>query len=318
MNPARIAVLAGGVSLERDVSLRSGRRVADALADRGHQVTRLDLDETLVAALAGGDFDVAYLALHGKAGEDGTVQGLLEVLDIPYTGPDAVASALAWNKSVAKGLFARAGLSTPPWIALSTEAIRDMGAARTLGRVIDRLGTPVVVKPAQGGAAMGVRLAADATALPAALVSAYSYHDVVLVERFIDGVEVAVSVVDGQALPSVEIVPRRGAYDFSARYTPGATDFFAPARLGPGPLDACARTALRAWEVAGCRHVTRADLIVDGDGCPWLLELDTCPGMTETSLLPMAAAAHGWPFEELCERIVAAALAGNRSAPPLS
>lgn len=303
MNPLRIAVLSGGLSLEREVSLRSGARVAEALTARGHSVTRLDLDEELARALADGSFDLAYLALHGRAGEDGTIQGLLEILDIPFTGPDSIASALAWDKAVAKGLFRRAGLPTPDWIALSSSAIRDMGAARALDRVVGRLGAPLVVKPVQGGASLGVRRVATAADLPPALVASYSYHDVVLVERFVEGREVAVSIVDGEVLPPVEAVPRDGSYDFAARYTHGATEFYAPARLDEAVLEACRDTARRAYELIGCRHVTRADLIVDDDGTPWLLELDTCPGMTETSLLPMAARAQGWDFAELCDRI---------------
>jgi D-alanine-D-alanine ligase len=309
-----VAVLSGGLSLERDVSLRSGRRVADALEDRGHRVVRLDLDERLVSTLAGGDFDVAYLALHGKAGEDGTIQGLLELLEVPYTGPDAVASALAWDKAVFKGLARRVGLSTPDWVAISADAVRDMGAARTLDRVVEQLGTPLIVKPSQGGASMGVRRVTAAHELAAALVAAYSYHHVALVERAVPGTEVAVSVVDGQPLPAVEIVPREGAaYDFAARYTHGATEFFSPARLDELVLARCADTAIRAFELVGARHVSRADLIVDPAGQPWLLELDTCPGMTETSLLPMAAAAAGWEFGKLCERLVELA----RPAPSL-
>lgn len=300
----KIAVLAGGLSLERDVSLRSGRRVAEALADRGHDVTRLDLDDALVASLAEGAFDVAFLALHGKAGEDGTIQNLLALLGLPYTGPDAIASALAWDKSVSKGLWSRDGLPTPDWIAVSSDAIRDMGAARALDRIVERLGLPLVVKPAQGGASMGVRIVTEASELAAALIASFSYHDTVLVEQFISGPEIAVSIVDGRALPAVEIAPKEGAYDFSARYTAGATEFFAPARLEQAVLDECARVALRAYELLGCRHVTRADLIVSPDGRPHLLELDTCPGLTETSLLPMAAQAQGWEFGELCERLV--------------
>lgn len=308
MNPVKVAVLAGGMSLERDVSLRSGRRVAEALADRGHAVTRLDLDDHIVPALIDGGFDVAYLALHGKAGEDGSIQSLLEVLGVPYTGPDAVASMLAWDKGVAKGLLRRAGLATPEWLTLSSDAIRDMGAARALDRVVARVGLPLVVKPSQGGAALGVRRVADAAALPPALMASFSYHDVVVLERFIDGAEVAVSIVAGEPLPPVEIAPKTGRYDFSARYTHGATEYFAPARLDRPAVAACVDLSLRAWELLGCRDVSRADLMVDRDGEPWLLEFDTCPGMTETSLLPTAAMAHGWSFGELCERVMQSAL----------
>ena len=309
--PAAVAVLAGGLSLERDVSLRSGRRVAEALTDLGHRVSRLDLDDGLVRTLAEGSFDVAFLALHGKAGEDGTIQGLLELLEIPYTGPEATASALAWDKAVCKGLWERAGIDTPGWVALSVDAVRDMGAARALDRVVDRLGLPLVVKPSQGGASMGVRRIDRGEDVPQALVASYSYHDVVLIERFVGGTEVAISIVDGDVLPAVEIVPKEGSYDFSARYTAGATEFFAPARLPEDVLERCNAVALAAYHEVGCRRVTRADLVVDHDGRPWLLELDTCPGMTETSLLPMAAGAVGWGFADLCERLVASALHGR-------
>jgi D-alanine-D-alanine ligase len=304
MRSIHVAVLAGGLSLEREVSLRSGRRVADALASRGYAVTRTDVDDQLVPKLSERRFDIAYLALHGKAGEDGSIQGLLELLDVPYTGPDSVASSLAWDKVVLKGLCQRAGLATPQWVALSAAAVREMGAARALAKVITRLGLPLIVKPAQGGAAMGVRCVRDAGELPAALVAALSYHDVVLVERCVIGTEIAVSLVAGRPLPPVEIVPRVGTYDFTARYTHGATEFYAPARLPDAQLDQCNSLAAAAYELAGCRHVSRADMIVDHDGIPWLLELDTCPGMTETSLLPMAAEAEGWEFADLCERIV--------------
>ena len=308
MEPIKVAVLAGGLSLERDVSLRSGRRVVDALADRGHDVTRLDLDDDLVTALAKGEFDIAYLALHGKAGEDGSIQSLLELLDIAYTGPDAIASQLAWDKSVAKGQLRRAGLATPDWMTLSSDAIRDMGAAGALDRILDRLGNPVVAKPSQGGAALGVRLVTATSEMAPALMGAFSYHDVVLLERFVDGAEVAVSIVAGEPLPPVEVVPKTGRYDFSARYTHGATEYFAPARLPADVLDACNILALGGWELLGCRDVSRADLMVDQDGRPWLLEFDTCPGMTETSLLPTAASAQGWAFPDLCERVLESAL----------
>lgn len=304
MSAKHVAVIAGGLSLERDVSLRSGRRVADALEARGYHVTRLDVDDQLVIALVEGEFDVAYLALHGKTGEDGAIQGLLDLLEIPYTGSDALASALAWDKAIMKGLWRRAGLPTPDWLVMSATALREMGAARALARAIDRLGLPLMVKPSQGGAAMGVRCVRAAGELSAAVVASMSYHDVVLVEQYVEGTEIAVSIVDGRALPPVEIVPLTGMYDFSARYTHGATEFHAPARIPQSGLEQCKTHAVHAYELAGCRHVARADMIVDHDGMPWLLELDTCPGMTETSLLPMAASAEGWEFGELCERIV--------------
>ena len=305
---SNVAVLAGGLSLEREVSLMTGRRVGSALGDLGHQVTTLDLDDRLVPKLAEGGFDAAFLALHGKTGEDGTIQGLLELLQIPYTGPDPTASALAWDKVTAKGLISRAGIATPAWIAMSVDAIRDMGAAKAMHQVVERLGLPLVVKPAQGGAALGVKIVHEADELSAALVASLSYHSVVAIEQYVEGTEVAVSIVDGAPLPAVEIVPKTGAYDYSARYTHGATDFYAPARVDQSVATRAQEAALGAYTQLGCRHVTRADLIIDANGQPWFLELDTSPGMTETSLLPMAAQAAGWSFSDLCERLLELAI----------
>jgi D-alanine-D-alanine ligase len=298
----KVAVLAGGLSLERDVSLRSGRRVVDALSDRGWDATLVDLDERLVSNLSG--HDAVFLTLHGKSGEDGTVQGLLDVIGVPYTGPDAIASALAWDKNVAKGLLARAGLSTPDWVAVSSTTIRDMGGSAIQEQLLDRLGLPVVVKPSQGGAFMGVRFVRNASELPSALLTAFSYADVALVEKFISGTEIAVSILDGEVLPPVEIVPREGVYDFSARYTHGATDFFAPARLADEVLKDASASAVVVWDTIKCRQITRVDIIVDAQGCPWILELDTCPGMTETSLFPMASSAAGMKFTDVCVQLI--------------
>jgi D-alanine-D-alanine ligase len=303
-----IAVLSGGISLEREVSLRSGSRVADALGDLGYLVTRLDVDGELVHTLDAGGFDVAFLALHGSAGEDGTIQSLLELIGLPYTGPDVLASSLAWNKPIAQGLFARAGLHVPERVTLSQQAFREMGASAAVDRIAAELSVPLVVKPATGGSSLGLTIVEDATRLPQAIVGAFSYADTVLIERFVAGTEVAVTVLDGQALPAVEIRPKDGAYDFAARYTPGATEFHAPARLATEVAAACAQTALTAVDAIGARHISRADLIVDADGTPWLLELDTCPGLTETSLVPLAAEAASMSFPALCERLLQLAL----------
>lgn len=319
MTALHVAVISGGLSLERDVSLKSGRRVAAALADRGHQVTRLDIDERLIPALTDGGFDVAYLALHGKAGEDGTIQGVLEVLGLPYTGSDAVSSALVWDKGVIKGTWLRGGvIATPPWVALSADAVRHAGAARVLPHLVERMGLPLVVKPTQGGSSLGVRFAGTATELAEGLVAAFRYHPVAMVERFVTGTEVAVSVLDGEPLPAVEIVPASEHYDYAARYTAGATAFHAPARLRASVLLACAQAAVDAYRAAGCRHVARADMIVDPAGVPWLLELDTSPGLAETSLLPLAAQSAGLSFGDLCERILRLATATTAAAIPAS
>lgn len=306
--PTSVAVLSGGISLEREVSLRSGARVADALSDRGHHVTRLDVDGELVRTLEHGDFDLAFLALHGSAGEDGTVQSLLELIGLPYTGPDVLASSIAWNKPIAQGLFGRAGIAVPERVTLTQQAFREMGATAAVDRIAVALGSPVVVKPATGGSSLGISIVDEPTALPQAIVGAFSYADAVLLERFVAGTEVAVAVLDGEALPPVEIQPKEGAYDFAARYTAGATEFHVPARLDEEVLAACTTAATTAYDAVGARHISRADLVVDPDGTPWLLEIDTCPGLTRTSLVPLAAAAADLPFEDLCERLVALAL----------
>lgn len=299
----RIAVLSGGMSWEREVSLRSGSRVADALRDLGHDVALIDVDADLVRHLGDGGIDVVFLALHGSAGEDGTIQSILDLLDLPYTGPDSLSSSLAWNKSIAQGLYRRAGLAVPANVALSQQAFRELGAAAAVTRIADELGPELVVKPITGGSSLGLTFVSDVDRLPQAIMGALSYADGVLVERFIAGTEVAVSILGDEALPVVEIVPREGAYDFAARYTAGSTDFHVPARLDADTLAACAATALAAVAALGARHVSRADMIVT-DGVPTLLEVDTCPGLTDTSLLPMAAQAAGLDFPSLCQQLV--------------
>jgi D-alanine-D-alanine ligase len=300
----RVAVLSGGMSLERDVSLRSGIRVATALAEQGIAVERIDVDANLVTTIDQGGFDLAVLALHGAAGEDGTIQSVLELLGLPFSGSDVLASSLAWNKPIAQGLYARAGIQVPERITLSQQAFRELGASAVVARAASTIGLPLVVKPATGGSSLGLSIVSDASALPGAIVGALSYADVVLIERFVAGTEVAVSVLDGRALPPVEISPKDGRYDFAARYTAGATEFHAPARLAADAIAACEATALRAGAAIGARHLWRADMIVDDQGTPWLLEIDTCPGMTETSLAPLAAEADGMSFAELCATLV--------------
>lgn len=299
-----IAVLSGGTSFEREVSLRSGGRVTEALRDRGHAVVELDLGTELVGELTQQPIDVVFLALHGKAGEDGSIQRLLDLLGLPYTGSRATASALAWDKGVSKGVLRRNGVRTPDWHVLSADAVREYGAGTALERIADRLTVPLMVKPVQGGASLGVRRVEQRDQLGAAVMSAFHYDSAVLLEQVVSGTEVAVSIVDGRALPAVEIHPKEGAYDFAARYTHGATEFHVPARLDDSVSAACADAALATWRALGCRHVMRADLIVDADGTPWVLEADTCPGLTETSLLPLAASAAPMAFDALCEQLV--------------
>lgn len=309
----KIAVLMGGTSLEREVSLKSGERVCQALTDLGYRVLPLDLTPDLVATLRSERPDAAYIALHGTNGEDGTVQGLLEFLGIPYTGPGVVASALAWDKAVCKALLRRAGIPTPAWVTFTTGAIKQMGAATALDRVPEVLGGfPLAVKPAKQGSALGLARVESEEALPEALLGALAFADTAIVETWVDGAELAVSVLDGaggpRVLPPVEMVPKSGLFDFTAMYTPGETEYYVPARLEDSAISEVVGLAARVVTLLGCERFGRVDMVVDAGGRPHVLEVNTSPGMTETSLLPMAAASEGMGFQELAECLVRATL----------
>jgi len=308
----RVLVLAGGLSHEREVSLRSGRRVADALRDAGCQVTVSDVDEQLIHTLRAGHVDVVWPLLHGASGEDGSVRDVLELLGVPYVGSVPQACRVAWDKPVAKGMVREAGLLTPDSVALPHGVFRELGASRVLAAMVDRLGLPLMVKPARGGSALGASVVRTAEALPRAMVDCFAYGDVALVERYVSGVEVAVSVIDtgdgARTLPPVEIEPDGGIYDYDARYTAGATEFFCPARLTAESLALVQRVALTAHAAFGLRHLSRTDLIVDEEGRAWFLEVNVAPGLTETSLLPQSSEAAGLQASELYRRLVEAAL----------
>jgi D-alanine-D-alanine ligase len=304
----KVAVLKGGRSLERGVSLRSGARVEDALERLGHQVVALDVGGDLVKRLEAEAPDVAFVAMHGIGGEDGTAQELLEVLGIPFTGPGAAACARCMDKSQAKHAIREAGLPTPDWFAFSQTAFRELGAADALGRLERALGFPLVVKPSRGGSSLGVKFAASAAEVPQALVAAFSYDDRVVLERFVDGRELAVGVLGDEALPIVEAIPEQGdSYDFEARYEIGRTRFVCPAELDEGQAHEVAEVALATYRALGCSGFARVDLILGADG-PQVLEANAIPGLTDTSLLPQAAEAAGMPFERLVERILELAL----------
>ena len=308
----RIVVLSGGISHERDVSLRSGRRVADSLAEHGIRVELRDPDAGLLAALRSDRPDVIWPALHGASGEDGALRGLLEFLGIPFVGSHSDAARLAWDKPTAKVIVGRAGVATPRSITLPRDAFRELGADAVFEAIADELPVPLVVKPAQGGSAQGVTIVEDRANLPRAMVDAYTYGDVALVEQRITGTEIAVGIIDTGdgpvALPAVEIEPLSGVYSFEARYNAGETRFYVPARIAPEVADAAAQAALTAHRALGLRHLSRVDLIVDGAGTPWFLEANVLPGLTETSLLPQAleAAGHdlGWVYQALAEAAI--------------
>ncbi len=313
----KIAVLMGGRSLEREVSLASGSRVCDALKAAGFCVLPLDVTTDLVATLRSERPDAAYIALHGTYGEDGTIQELLEFLRIPYTGPGVVSCALSWDKSVAKHLLAEHGVATPPWITLTADAFKQMGAASSVDAMGEAVGGfPVAVKPCKQGSALGLERIDVRDDLAEALLDALSFDDAVIVERWIEGVELAVSVLgegaDVDVLPPVEIVPKQTLYDFDARYAEGDTDFFVPARLAENVLERVVEVAARVHDLLRCRDVSRVDMIVDADGEPWVLECNASPGMTETSLLPMAGQAAGMSFTDVVTRVAEAALARAR------
>ena len=304
----KVAVLKGGRSLERGVSLRSGARVEDALERLGHEVVAVDAGPDLVARLREARPDVAFVALHGVGGEDGTTQELLELLDIPFTGPGVAACVRCMDKVLAKHAIRGAGLPTPDWFAFSQTAFRELGAAEALGDLEQRLGFPLVVKPSRGGSSLGVKFAATAAEVPQALVAAFSYDDKVLLERHVEGRELAVSVLGDEALPVVEAIPVQGdRYDFEARYEIGRTRFACPADLGDEEHRAVVEVALGTYRALGCSGFARIDLILAADG-PQVLEANAIPGLTDTSLLPPAAEAAGLSFERLVERILELAL----------
>jgi D-alanine-D-alanine ligase len=304
----RVAVLKGGRSLERQVSLKSGARVEDALARLGHEVIGIDVGHDLVAQLRECGPDVAFICLHGRDGEDGTVQELLEIVGIPYTGSGVSACMRCADKVVAKHAMRDADLPTPDFFAFSETAFKQLGAADTLPAIEERLGFPVVVKPADQGSALGIRFAADAGAVPAALVAAFSYSAKVLLEQAIDGRELAVSILGDEPLPIVEAIPLgEDFYDFEARYEIGRTDFVCPAALDADQTSQVQALALQVHRLLGCRGLSRVDLMLDRDGRPWVLEVNTVPGMTETSLLPQSADAAGVDFDALVDRILSSA-----------
>lgn len=309
----RIVVLAGGLSHERDVSLRSGRRVAEALRAAGAEVEERDVDATLLPALRDDPPACVVPLLHGESGEDGAIGEVLELLGVPYVGSRPAACRRAFDKPAAKAVVAGAGLAVPAGVALPHETFRELGAAAVMDAVTAALGLPLIVKPTQGGSALGCTAVREAGALAAAMVSAFSYADTALIERLVTGTEVAVPVVDTgagpRALPAVSIEPDGGVYDYTARYTAGSTEFVVPAKLADDVAAECARIAVTAHRALGLRDLSRSDLIVDADGTVWFLEVNVAPGLTETSTVPLAAQAAGIDLGALFADLVAAAVA---------
>ena len=306
MLPGKIGVLLGGLSSEREVSLRTGEAVLAALRERGHDALPIYVDSDVDVALRQEQIDVAFIALHGRMGEDGCIQGLLELLGIPYTGSDVMASALAMHKGKSKELFRLHNLPTPAYYTITADQAGDLPG------VHGDFGLPCVVKPIREGSSVGVSICRTADELVPAIERALCFDDEVLVERFIAGKEVSVAVLEDRALGAVEITPREGFYDYRNKYTRGATEYFVPPRLSPERYRGVLAQALRAHLALGCRGATRVDMIVSDSGNEFVLEVNTVPGLTPTSLLPKIADAAGISFGELCELMLAGASLASR------
>ena len=310
----KIVVLAGGISHERDISLKSARRVADALQEKGAQVLMREPDKELLENLKKDKPDVIWPVLHGASGEDGALRDILALTGIPFVGASASAAKLSWDKSIAKILVSRSGVQTPSSITLPRETFRELDAESVLKLVTKSLSLPVVVKPARSGSAQGVTIVKKQEQLNQAMIDAYVYCDVAIIEDFIAGTELAVGVIDKAgrptALPAVEIKPRSGHFGFEERYVAGETDYFVPARITKSVAEKAAKAAIDAHKALGLRHISRVDLIVDSKGVPWFLEANVLPGLTETSLLPQAIVASGSTLGDVYFSLAQAAIKG--------
>jgi len=307
-HPLRAVVLAGGLTFEREVSLSSGTQVWEELVRAGVDAEVRDADAGLLPGLAASPADAVFIALHGASGEDGALRAVLDLAGVPYVGSPAAACRLAWDKPAAKSVVRSAGVTTPDWVALPHSTFRELGAGAVLDLMVARLGLPLMVKPASGGSALGVQKVSRVEDLPAAMVSCFAYGDTVMVERYVEGVELALSVIDlgngPEALPAVEIAPASGVFDYTSRYTPGLTEYHTPARV---PADVAARAAalaVRVHQVLGLADLSRTDAIVGPDGDVHFLEVNVSPGLTETSMFPMAVEAAGHELGEVLARLL--------------
>jgi D-alanine-D-alanine ligase len=298
--------------MERDVSFLTGRRVQHALERLGHEVHPLDIEDSTTGALMEISPDAAFVCLHGPGGEDGTVQALLETLGIPYTGSGPLSSIRCMDKDYAKRALRAAGIQTPAFRTFLRRAMNEMGASAALDIAAEDLGYPLVVKPAREGSSFGLSRVEEPDGLLDAVYEALGYDAKILLETWVEGTEISIPIVEPageepRALGLVEIRPREGAYNFEAKYTPGATDFAIPAEIPQEGASQVEETALTAYKVLGCSGFARVDTIFS-EGIPWVLDVKTIPGFTETSTFPLAAEATGITFENLVETILDAAL----------
>ncbi|MFA5059931.1 MAG: D-alanine--D-alanine ligase [Candidatus Omnitrophota bacterium] len=302
----RIGVLMGGYSSEREISLRSGRAILEALKNSGCSVEGIDIasheKHVIVELIKKSSINVAFIALHGKLGEDGAIQQILEELKIPYTGSGVEASRLAINKAVSQNIFKKNNIPVPEHVIISgsIKASED-DLVKCLG------GLPVVVKPALEGSSIGITIVTDKAKLALALQEALKFGPDIIVERYVKGRELTVGILDDQALPVIEIKPQNPFFDFSAKYQAGTTQYLIPAPIAPELSRKVQEIALKAYQVLGCRHLSRVDVMIDAKDNPYVLEINTIPGFTSTSLLPKAAKISGIDFSQLCLRLVSLA-----------
>jgi D-alanine-D-alanine ligase len=321
MSARRVAVAKGGTSIEREVSLRGAHRVTAALRQAGYDVTEVEIDHTVLDRVREVAPAFVFIVAHGRNGEDGSLQALLELLDVPYTGSDSLSSALCIDKILTKRLLQRAGLPTPPFHAFSRRTFQDLGAATVFDDVMARLGAPVVVKPARMGSSFGIKFVSHPDQLRTAVLGSVAYDDEILVEQHVAGRELAVTVIGGtgpahpeppRALPIVEIFSTREFYDYEAHYDFDVVKLAAPADLDEDVRALVEAVSLDAYRTLGCRDFARVDLMLDADSRPQILEINTIPGLTETGPTPYAADAAGMTFAELVTAIARRA-AGDRS-----
>ncbi|MEO5702938.1 MAG: D-alanine--D-alanine ligase [Gammaproteobacteria bacterium] len=302
----KVAVLMGGLSAEREVSLKSGQAVYNALLRKGVDAHAIDAGRDVFQVLAAGNFDRVFIALHGRGGEDGTLQGALETLGLPYTGSGVLGSALSMDKLRAKLIWVGAGLPTPPFAVLKPNAKLD--------KVMEKLGLPLMVKPAHEGSSIGISKVSEAGQMAAAWAAAAAYDSCVIVERCIEGAEYTAALLGGQALPLIRLETPNVFYDYEAKYSADSTRYFCPAGLDPAQEQTFQNLALRAFDTLGCSGWGRVDFMCDAQGQPWLIESNTVPGMTDHSLVPMAARHAGIEFDELVWRILEGSLTPGPAA----
>ncbi len=297
----KIGVLCGGISQEREISLKTGEAIYKALVFLGLNASKLDVDRDIASRLAGEGIDLAFIALHGKMGEDGTIQGLLEMMGIPYTGSGVLASALALDKVYTKKVFSYHNLPMAKYKVLEKKV-------ETPGDILGEMDYPVIIKPAREGSTIGVSIVREANGLDGAISLAFGYGDKIIIEEYIEGKEITVGILGNEPLPVIEIIPKTTFYDYRAKYEPGMSEHIVPAKLPRQQYELAQSLALSAHCALGCEGATRVDMVIDEKGKIYLLEINTIPGMTETSLLPEAAAVAGIDFKQLVVKILSYAL----------